>query len=294
MNIISCYSIKGGVGKTALAVNLAFALQRAGFRTLLVDLDPQGAAAFYYKVGPAEHFELKNAKRMADLLRQNIRESDYPGLDVLPSNLAYRNFDLMLDRLKKSKKQLRRMLKTLRKDYDLLVLDCPPNITLLSENVFGASDMILVPVIPTILSERTLNQLVEFFKEKELPGESLLPFFSMAQAQKTMHREIMASLRERFPSFLSTVIPFASEVEKMGLHCRPVMEYAKSSPSAQAYRSLCAEILARLELRAPQAFEDDGEAGDDGEVEEEPRMIPGEAGNGDHDEVSESGGGETA
>jgi len=246
MNILASYSIKGGVGKTALAVNLAYAFGRRGHRTLLVDLDPQGAAAFYFRVSPAESFKMTKGDKMGDLLRHNIRESDYPGLDVLPSNLAYRNFDIMLDRLKKSQKQLSRMLRTLKGDYDTIVLDCPPNITLLSENVFIASDLILVPVIPTTLSERTLHQLFEFFDEKKMPEEKIVPFFSMVQTTKTMHRELLAELPGKFPAFLQTSIPFTVEVEKMGLFRQPLEVHAPNERAAKAYHDLSEEILSKL------------------------------------------------
>ncbi len=246
MKILSSYSIKGGVGKTALSVNLAYALQQADHRILLVDLDPQGASAFYFRVAPAEKFKAKEGWLMADRLRRNIRESDYPGLDILPSNLAYRNFDLMLDRVEKSKKHLRIMLRTLRDDYDYIVLDCPPGLTLLSENVFRASDLIVIPVIPTMLSERTFAQIHEFFREKELPNSRIVPFFSMVQKRNRIHRDTIEAMTEAHPEFLETVIPFAAEIEKMGLHRRPVLTYAPPQSAAQAYRELCTEII-RLE-----------------------------------------------
>ncbi len=245
MKIVSAYSIKGGVGKTALSVNLAYALQQAGKRTLLVDLDPQGAAAFFFRVSPADEFDMEFHDLADAGFKRNIRESDYPGLDILPSNLAYRNFDIVLDRMRKSRKQLRWLLADLGVDYDCIVLDCPPNITLLSENVFRASDMILVPVIPTPLSERTLEQLLEFFKEVELPTERIVPFFSMAQKRSRIHQETIAYLPERYPKFLTTVIPFTVEIEKMGLRRMPVLAYGATLPVAQAYSALCKEIQER-------------------------------------------------
>lgn len=178
MKIISSYSIKGGVGKTALAVNLAYAFCESGRRSLLLDLDPQGAAAFYFRVGNAKKLRMRDQQTMAEGLRKNIRESDFPGLDIIPSNIAYRHFDIVLDGMAKSRKQLRKVLEEFKPDYDVILMDCPPNITLLSENIFRASDAILVPVIPTVLSQRTLEQLTAFFQDEDLPRGLLRPFFN--------------------------------------------------------------------------------------------------------------------
>ena len=246
MKILSSYSIKGGVGKTAPAVNLAFAFQQAGKLTLLVDLDPQGAAGFYFRVSPSEQFKAKDDDLNEDRLKSSIRESDYLGLDIMPSNLAYRKFDLLLDRMKKRRSQLRLLLERFEDDYDRIILDCPPNISLLSENVFRASDTILVPVIPTTLSERTLEQLFDFFTGKELPVEIILPFFSMVQRRNRMHQENIEKLPKRYPRFLKTIIPFTVEVEKMGIHRKPILAYANNLAVSAAYWALSEEIEAKM------------------------------------------------
>ncbi len=243
MKIISSYSIKGGVGKTALAVNLAFAFHETGRRTLLLDLDPQGAAAFYFRVGNAKKLNMDDSRTIAADLRKNIRESDFPGLDIIPSNLAYRHFDVILNGMSKSRKQLRKVLDEFRSDYDTILMDCPPNITLLSENVFRASDAIMVPVIPTVLSQRTLEQLFSFFRDEELSCDMLHPFFSMAQKINKMHREIIEELPQAYPGFLKTVIPFSVNVEKMGIRRMPLLAYSNNCEAALAYRSLCNEII---------------------------------------------------
>ena len=245
MKILSSYSIKGGVGKTALAVNLAFALCESGRRTLLLDLDPQGASAFYFRVASAEKFHMRDAHSLADGLRSNIRESDFPGLDIIPSNLGYRRLDILLNGMAKRRKQLRMVLEEFKPDYDVILMDCPPNITLLSENVFRASDLILVPVIPTVLSQRTLEQLTSFFQDENLPCGMLRPFFSMVQKRNKMHSETIDKLSTSYPGFLKTVIPFSVEVEKMGLHRMPLLAYSNTCSAALAYRALCDEILSQ-------------------------------------------------
>ena len=244
MKILSAYSIKGGVGKTALAVNLAYAFREAGYRTLLIDLDPQGAAAFYFRVASAAKFRMRDTRSLTEGLRKNIRESDFTGLDIIPSNLGYRHFDILLDGMARRRRQLRKVLEEFEPDYDVIIMDCPPNITLLSENVFRASDAILVPVIPTVLSGRTLKQLAGFFRDEGLPRELLCPFFSMIQKRSALHRKLMDDLPASFPGFLKTVIPFSADVEKMGVHRMPLLAYSRACEAAKAYRALCDEILA--------------------------------------------------
>jgi len=243
MKIIACYSNKGGVGKTATSVNLAYACAQAGMRVLLCDLDPQGASGFYLRVKPSK--KLTEARFFEDVKRftKSIRASDFDGLDVLPANLTYRDFDVFLSRMRNKRSRLKKALMSVGGDYDVIVLDCPPNFSTLSENIFKASDMIVVPVIPSTLSERTFEQLVGFFDEHKMPKKKLRAFFSMVQRRKTLHLETMEAMRKQHRKrFMKTSIPFAADIERMGLHRAPVLTYAGRSVAGAAYKSLFKEL----------------------------------------------------
>jgi chromosome partitioning protein len=246
MQVLASYNIKGGVGKTAAAVNLAYLAAADGRRVLLWDLDPQGAATFYFRIKPKLKGGSKKLIRGDRELAQAIRESDFPGLDLLPADFSYRHMDIELDSGKKPTRRLGRLLEPLATDYDLVLLDCPPSISLVSEAVFAAADLLLVPVIPTTLSVRTLEQLEQFCRKHEKRAAAIRPFFSMVDRRKTLHRELLDSLPKTWPGLLQAAIPYASEVEKMGLHRQPLPLYAGHSPAADAYRQLWRELAGVL------------------------------------------------
>ena len=252
MKIVACYSNKGGVGKTAAAVNLAFAFARAGKRVLLCDLDPQGASGFYFRVKPSEKLENEAFFEEGRQFAKAIRGSDYDNLDILPANMSFRDFDVLLSRMKNSRSRLKKSLKAVGGDYDVIVLDCPPNISMLSENVLQASDLIVVPVIPTTLSERTFEQLVDFVGgqegAKDKSGKKkIVAFFSMVQRQKLLHGKTMERMRDAYPKqILQAMLPFSTDVERMGVNRAPVLAFAPDRPSSKAYGQIFEEIRARL------------------------------------------------
>ena len=246
MTIIACYSNKGGVGKTATAVNLAYLSASRGYTTLICDMDPQGASSYYFRVKPSK--KLKKAAFFQDVnvLLKSIRASDFDHLDVIPANMTFRNFDIFLARMKNSRSRLKKALKVVENEYDVIFLDCPPNISRLSENVFKHVDFVLVPVIPTTLSERTLLQLEDFFKTHKYKTRKIIPFFSMVQRSKKLHRDTMRRLRKRDSKFLIATIPFSTHVERMGIYRTPVFQFAPSCPAVEAYDELWTEIEQRI------------------------------------------------
>jgi len=248
MKVLAVYSIKGGVGKTSSAVNLAFIAARAGYRTLVWDLDPQAASSYYFRIKPKHKGSSKQLIAGDGELENLIKATDFENLDLLPSDFAFRNLDLLLDSKKKPTRQLKKHLKPLAESYDFIFLDCPPNISLLSEAIFAAADVLLSPVIPTTLSLRTLEQLQAFMTAHELEKLTVLPFFSMVDRRKKMHKDMMRHLLDTAPNTLTTVIPYSSEIERMGLERKPLGAYSKTSPSAMAYNELWQEILARISI----------------------------------------------
>jgi len=246
---LATYNIKGGVGKTAAAVNLAYLAARGGRRTLLWDLDPQGAATYLLRVRPRVKGGGKALISGKKALDQAAKPTEFDRLDLVPADLTYRNLDLVLDAAKKSTQRIARLLDPLEDDYDLAILDCPPGISLASENVLHATDVLLIPLIPTTLSVRTLEQLGEFAAELEYPP-ALLPFFTMVDGRKRLHREVVDRLRAERKDLAATVIPALSVVEQMAVHRAPLPVFAPRSRVTRSYEALWEEVRARAGLRA--------------------------------------------
>lgn len=241
MVTIALYNLKGGVGKTASCVNFSYLSAADGFATLLWDIDPQGSSSFYYKVKPREQHSIKKLVAKGADLEPVIMATDFEMLDLIPADNSARSMDIMLAEMSGNKNRLRSTLKQLDKTYDFVFIDCPPGFSSLSENIFQAADIVLMPVIPTTLSIRTYDMVKDYFKQKDLDISKLMCFFAMADLRKNMHNEIMDQLN-RDKRFFKNYIPYLSDVEKMGVHKAPIMEYANSSYAAQCYRELWEEI----------------------------------------------------
>ena len=251
MKIVAVTNIKGGVGKTTTAVNLAYLCAAGGQPTLLWDLDPQGAATYTLRCDPSGQASAKKLVSGKRELPELLVPSGYDQLDVLPSDFSYRNFDLHLHERKHPTERLLRMSRSLRDVYATLLMDCPPGISLLSENVLRAADAIVVPILPSPLSIRMLTQLQEFVVENDWTDLAVLPFFSMVDRRKSLHLEMIARAREQFPELLNTEVPYWSEIERMSLRRAPLPAYAPASAAGQVYTALWREIDARIAGHRP-------------------------------------------
>ena len=246
MKTIALFSIKGGVGKTAAAVNLSHLAARGGARTLLWDLDPQGAASFYLRIRPKLAGGFKRLVKRKNRLADAIKASDFPALDVIPADLSLRALPLALNDLDNPLARLRRLLRPLRDDYDLVFVDCAPGVSLVSDAIMQASDLVLVPTIPTTLSLRTYRQLRKHANAQGLDTR-IVPFFSMADQRRRLHRDIMVEFAHSTPECSRIFIPYATQVEQMGPRRMPVTAFAPTSPPARAFEQLWEQVAGRLE-----------------------------------------------
>lgn len=242
MKIIATYNLKGGVGKTSTAVNIAYLAARDGYRTLIWDLDPQGSASFCFRVKPKLKGGISALESKKRTLDRVVKATDFNGLDLIPADFSFRNFDQVFSNAKKPSKQLLRLLFPVSREYDLLIIDCAPSISLVSENIFYAADALLVPLIPTTFSVNTFQQLIDYFDKVPAKHLKLLPFFSMVDKRRELHRQIMLNLPRAFKGVLNTSIPYSKRVELMGVERAPVGSFAPASTPAKAYERLWQEI----------------------------------------------------
>lgn len=241
MTSVALYNLKGGVGKTAGVINLAHLAAQEGYRVLVWDLDPQAAASFYLQ---SEASSEKNTKKLlaGDLsIEDLIQTTNYDNLDIIPADFSSRKLDVFIDQQKGAKKVIKQLLKPMKSSYDLVFIDCPPGFSLLAENIFQASDVILLPTIPSTLSLRTFETVQEYFDENKIDRSKMMGYFSMVDSRKTLHTSVMESFADQ-RRFFESFIPYLSEVEKMGIHQAPLTAFAPNSRGAQAFVNLWKEI----------------------------------------------------
>ncbi len=253
MKTVAVYSTKGGVGKTTAAVNLAWEASR-DFRVLLWDLDPQGAATFLLNVKPKVKGGVEALVDGKTSISEAIRHTNFPRLDVLPSDSSYRELDLVFDKAKHSSSRIRLLLDEVGRDYDVVILDCPPGSSLVAENAIIAADLVVLPLVPSPLSLRSLDQVGEVVGDSE--GKTpILAFLSMVDRRKTLHREAVLSMPRAHAAVSNIVVPATVVIERMGIERSPVGIYAPNTAAALGFTELWvrAQSIVKAKQRKPEA-----------------------------------------
>jgi cellulose biosynthesis protein BcsQ len=212
-------------------------------RTLLWDLDGQAAATFLLGAERKGTDEAQAVFARDVAPSKLIQRTRTERLDVLPADASLRGLDRFFFSLAK-KKRLEKLLDRIGRDYDRIILDCPPGLADTSEQVLSAADLIIVPVIPSPLSRRALDEVVEYLDRQGIRRGALLPVYNMVDRRRSMH---VAALDEN-PKW--PVIPMASAIEAMSAKHEAVGSFAPRSPAAASLAALWTGIEKRLSSMA--------------------------------------------
>lgn len=226
--IVAVYSPKGGVGKTTLAVNLAWASAALSHRrTLLWDLDAQGAASFLLGQDALTKAAKSTITRDVDI-GSRIRPSSVEGIDILPADESLHELDHAFRDLGK-RKRLAKVAAELERNYDRIIIDSPPGLTETADQIMRAADIVVVPVVPSALSQRSLDVIKDYIGRKKGPKVTLAPVFSMVDRRRAIHQAELAK-HKGWPA-----VPMASAYERMSELRAPIGEFMpRSSPAVEA------------------------------------------------------------
>lgn len=240
MLVIGVTGLKGGVGKTSTAVNLAATAASRGFRVLVWDLDPQAAATWCLGVDPTEEEAIARLSKGRRSAERGIRRTGVPGLSLIGSDLSLRLLERRVEHQRRPNQVLGRALRSLSAHYDLVIVDTPPGLGVLLDNLIEAAHVLLLPTEPAPLAVRATQDMMSYVSDRA-PDLSVVGVLSMVDEHKPLHRRTEATVAGT-DGFLTSAIPRSSAVERMGEERIPTVLTSPRSLAAARYAELWDEL----------------------------------------------------
>ena len=246
--IVSIANNKGGTGKTTTAVNLGTALAQSGRRVLLVDLDPQGSATVSFGFDKA-----KLLYTIYDVLAQSrkmdsvVLDTKFENLSLVPSNLDLAGAEVELSSVRGREFVLREALSGPKRKYDVILLDCPPNIGILTVNAIVASDLLMVPVQAEYYSMDgfpTLLKFIRMVKSRAKTEFDFIVLLTMYDGRMGLAKRIQREMREKFGDHvLKNVIPRSVRMAEAPSHGQPGIIFSPKNKASQEYQKLAKDLM---------------------------------------------------
>lgn len=250
--VIAITNQKGGVGKTTTAVNLCYSLAKSGKKVLLIDFDPQGNATSGFGID-----KQSLSSSMVDVINEQlplaevVRETKYKNLFVAPTLAQLANAEVELAQADKRFVRLKSAIDSVSDNYDIIIIDCPPSLSLLTVNGLIAAKFVILPVQAEFYALEGLGQLLEtmkLIKKATNPSLELLGVLTtMMDSRTTLSSQVHDEIKKHFPGkVFETTIPRNIRLAEAPSHGVPVGAYDKFSKGSRAYKALAKEVLKRV------------------------------------------------
>lgn len=249
--VITITNQKGGVGKTTTAINLSFYLAKAGKKTLLIDFDPQGNASSGLNIEKDQaHISMSQLLLSQNQAHEAVMPTSVRNLSIIVATPELADTEIKMTQLDNRFTIFRDIIKTLRKDYDYIIIDSPPSLSLITVNCMIAADYLLLPVQTEFYALEGVAQLLEsmqLIKKASNPKLQILGVVATMYDKRTsLSAQVLAEIQKYFKDLVfKTTIPRNIRLAEAPSHGVPIGQYDRFSKGAKAYKNLAAEVIER-------------------------------------------------